>query len=69
MPGLDLSSWQSDEEPEFTTEASETEVETATPPVEEVNEDLIRTAIEKAKQDMNERAKFEYSTWLNGKRS
>ena len=64
LPGLDLSAWQSDEEPEFTTEAG-AEEETATPAIEDVNEDLIKEAIEKAKIDMNERRRFEYESWLN----
>lgn len=66
LPGLDLSAWQSDEEPEYTTESEDVE-ETATSTIEEINEDLIKSAIEKAKADLIERAKFEYKVWLNGK--
>lgn len=66
MSGLDLSAWQSDEEPEFTTEAS-VEEETEIPTFEEVNESVIKAAIEKAKVDLNERARFEYESWLNSK--
>lgn len=64
MPALDLSAWKSEEEPEFTTEA-DLEAETVTAAVEDINEDLIKAAIEKAKVDLNERARFEYESWLN----
>lgn len=67
LPGLDLSAWQSDEEPEYTTESSEEDEETAAPNVEEINEDLIKAAIEKAKAGLHDRARFEYQSWLNGK--
>lgn len=71
MPGLDLSAWQTDEEPEFTTEPFEGEQtdETSVTPhaAEEINEDILKEAIEKAKANMNERAKFEYESWLYGK--
>lgn len=66
LSGLDLSAWQSDEEPEFTTEAS-IEEETEAPGFEEINESVIKAAIEKAKVDLNERARFEYESWLNSK--
>lgn len=64
---MDLSAWKSDEEePEFTTEAvEEEEEETATPSFEGIDEDMIKAAIEKAKMDLNERAKFEYESWAN----
>lgn len=71
LSGLDLSAWQSDEEPEFTTEPLATEQEEAsvTPHnTEEISEDVIKSAIEQAKINMNERARFEYESWLNGKR-
>lgn len=64
LPAIDLSAWQSDEEPEFTTEAA-AEEDTVAPSLEEMNESLISAAIEKAKVDMNERARFEYESWLN----
>lgn len=71
MPGLDLSAWQTDEEPEFTTEPFEGETaETSVTPhatSEEISEDILKEAIEKAKASMNERAKFEYESWLYGK--
>lgn len=71
MPGLDLSAWQTDEEPEFTTEPFDGEQadETSVTPhaAEEINEDILKEAIEKAKANMNERAKFEYESWLYGK--
>lgn len=70
MPGLDLSAWQTDEEPEFTTEPFEGEpAETSVTPhaSEEISEDIMKEAIEKAKANMNERAKFEYESWLYGK--
>lgn len=66
LSGLDLTAWESDEEPEFTTEASEAEEETVAPLLEGINESVIKAAIEKAKADMNERAQFEYQAWLNG---
>lgn len=69
LPGLDLSAWQSDEEPEFTTESFEGEQDgTSVTPhsAEEISEDIIKEAIEKAKINLNERAKFEYESWLNG---
>lgn len=59
-----MSAWKSDEEPEFTTEAFEEE-ETVTPTIEGINEDVIKAAIEKAKIDLNERARFEYQSWVN----
>lgn len=61
-----MAAWQSDEEPEFTTEPS-VEEETEVPTFEEVNESVIKAAIEKAKVDLNERARFEYESWLNSK--
>lgn len=69
LPGLDLSSWQSDEEPEFSTESfdGDSDQTSATPHLnEDINEDVIKEAIVKAKINMNERAKFEYDSWLNG---
>lgn len=69
MPGLDLSAWQTDEEPEFTTEPFESEQDaTSVTPhaAEEISEDILKEAIEKAKANMNERAKFEYESWLYG---
>lgn len=65
LSGLDLSAWKSDEEPEFTTEA-DIEEETEAPGPEAINESLIKAAIEKAKIQMNERARFEYDAWVNG---
>lgn len=66
LPGLDLSAWESNEEPEFTTEANdEDEDHTVPPSVEELNEEIIKAAIEKAKLDLNERRRFEYEAWLN----
>lgn len=64
MTPLDLSAWHSEEEPEFTTEAT-VEDQTIASTLEEINEDLIKSAIEKAKTDMSERARFEYEVWLN----
>lgn len=61
-----MSAWQTDEEPEFTTESVET-LETSTAAFEEINEDVVKNAIEKAKLVMKERAKFEYDSWLNGR--
>lgn len=71
MPGLDLTAWQTDEEPEIATEQFEGEQEdetSVTPHIsEDINEDILKEAIEKAKANMNERAKFEYESWLYGK--
>lgn len=65
LTALDLSAWQSDEEPELATEATNVEEETVAPSFEEINADLVQAAIEKAKIDLNERARFEYEVWLN----
>lgn len=68
LSGLDLTAWESADEPEFTTEASETEEDgTVAPSVEELNEEIIKNAIEKAKIDLNERYRFEYDAWVNRK--
>lgn len=64
MSGLDLTAWESDEEPDFTTEATLEEDETTPPSFEGINEDIVKAAIEKAKMNMNERTKFEYESWL-----
>lgn len=65
MQGLDLSAWQSEEEPEFTTESYAEDETSSIPAYEEISESVINTAIEKAKINLKERAKFEYESWLN----
>lgn len=65
MSGLDLSAWVSEEEPEYTTESdAEVEAETVSPNIEELNADILLSAMEKAKKDLNERNRFEYEAWL-----
>lgn len=68
MPGLDLSAWASDEEPEYTTESdSDIEADTIAPSLEELSAEIVMTAMEKAKKDLNERNRFEYEAWLSRK--
>lgn len=66
LPGLDLSAWQADEEPEYSTEAVDVDEE-ETPHLGEISETLIKAAIEKAKVDLSERNRFEYESWLSRK--
>lgn len=64
MHGLDLTAWSFDEEPEYTTEADLPEEPTVAPSIEEIDAEILKNAIEKAKQRLNERNNFEYDTWL-----
>lgn len=64
LSGLDLSAWVAEEEPEFTTESADLESEAVAPSVEELNEDIIEAAVQKAKMSLNERNRFEYEAWL-----
>lgn len=66
LSGLDLTAWESNEEPEYSTEAIDTD-EDEVPSIEEISESMIKAAVEKAKIDLNERNKFEYMSWLNRK--
>lgn len=66
LSGLDLAAWKSDEEPEYSTEAIDTDEEPITS-IEEISESMIKAAVEKAKIDLNERNRFEYMSWLNRK--
>lgn len=61
-----MSAWIADEELEFVTE-DDLEVDTVAPSIEELNEDIINAAMEKAKLDLNERNRFEYEAWLSRK--
>lgn len=68
MHGLDLTSWASEsEEPEYTTESDLPEEPTIAPSVEEIDAEILKNAIEKAKVRLNERNRFEYEVWLRGK--
>lgn len=65
LSGLDMAAWVADEEPEYTTESdADIEVETIAPSIEELNAEIVLSAMEKAKKDLNERNRFEYEAWL-----
>lgn len=69
IQGLDLSAWTSNDQSDFTTEHEEliTDATTTTAPVFDeidLDSDIIRDAVEKAKKNLNERKQFEYEAWL-----
>lgn len=70
IQGLDLSAWTTNEDAEFTTEHEELFAEqpttSASPIFDEIDldSDIVRDAVEKAKKSLNERKQFEYEAWL-----
>lgn len=61
-----MAAWRSegeDEEVEQTEESAETPT-TVTPIFEELNPDLILAAVERARESLSERRRFEYEVWL-----
>lgn len=68
---MDLAAWRSedeDEEIEQTEESAEAPT-TVTPIFEELNPDLILAAVERARESLSERRRFEYEVWLARKRT
>lgn len=60
-----MAAWLADEEPEYTTESdADIEVDTVSPNIEELNAEIVLSAMKKAKKDLNERNRFEYEAWL-----
>jgi peroxidase len=63
LSGLDLSAWKS-EEIEVVEETSETSLGPHVPELEELNPEIVKAALERAKQELMERKKMEYEVWL-----
>lgn len=69
IPGLDLSAWKSDEE-SLDVETSEELAEVATtvaPLFDDLDPKLIRAAMDRARESLTERRRFEYEAWLERK--
>lgn len=63
ISGLDVTPWHSETEEEVEEDLEE---QTATPPeLAELDVDVIEKAIAKAKDQLNERKRFEYESWVN----
>lgn len=63
---MDLAAWRADDEDEEIeqTEESAEVPTTVTPIFEELNPDLILAAVERARESLSERRRFEYEVWL-----
>lgn len=70
ISGLDLSAWKTNGDDADDVEPIEDSAETAAaattvaPLLEELNSDLILAAVERARESLGERRRFEYETWL-----
>lgn len=64
--GLDLSAWKSDEDYVDIEQSEETAdiATTVAPLLEELNPELIQAAVERARETLLERKRFEYEAWL-----
>jgi hypothetical protein len=62
--GLDLSSWQVEDPVSVVEEPVEVEATTVTEEIEELSPELLKEAIERAKDELIARKKFEYESWL-----
>lgn len=68
ISGLDLSSWKSEDDSTSTEGLEDIEpITTPAPFLDELNPDLINAALERAKESLTERRKFEYEAWLSRK--
>ncbi|XP_037051362.1 uncharacterized protein LOC119085170 [Bradysia coprophila] len=65
ITGLDLTSWKSEDDSASTENLDDIEpITTPAPFLDELNPDLISAAVERAKEGLSERRRFEYETWL-----
>lgn len=66
ISGLDLSAWKTNDDAEDIEQTDEfTEATTTVAPLlEELNPDLILAAVERARETLGVRRRFEYETWL-----
>lgn len=68
IAGLDLSSWKSQDDSASTEGLEDIEpITTPAPFLDELNPDLISAAVERAKESLTERRRFEYEAWLSRK--
>lgn len=66
LVGLDLTPWKVDHnEPVGGVEEVEIATEAAEPEYEELSSDIVNSAFEKAKENLNARRQFEYESWLS----
>lgn len=63
LPGLDLTAWKTSDV-EIVDEAEDDATVEETPELEELDSELVNDALERARQELNERKKFEYEAWL-----
>lgn len=63
LPGLDLSAWKVDE-PNYLIDDEEDFITERPAALEELSSEILNEAIERAKEELNERKRFEYETWL-----
>lgn len=64
IPGLDLSAWKS-EDVEIVEETSETSIAPHVPELDDLNSRIVQEALERAKQELMERNRKEYESWLS----
>lgn len=65
ISGLDLSSWKSEDDSTSTETLEDIEpITTPAPFLDELNPDLINAAVERAREGLSERRRFEYEAWL-----
>lgn len=63
-----MSSWRSEDDSTSTEGLEELEpITTPAPFLDELNPDLINAALERAKESLTERRRFEYEAWLSRK--
>lgn len=65
ISGLDLSSWKSEDDSTSTEALEDIEpITTPAPFLDELNPELINAAVNRAKESLSERRRFEYEAWL-----
>jgi peroxidase len=62
--GLDLSAWKS-EEVEIVIETLDTTIESHVPELEDLNTEIVNDALQRAREKMLDRHRFEYESWLS----
>lgn len=67
MPGIDLTPWKVETLEQIEVENYMSEPTKRPEELEELNDELIKAAVEKAKEDLIARRKFEYEAWLQRK--
>lgn len=64
LTGLDLTAWKTDEA-EIVDESNDDETIDEAPELEELDSELVSEALDRAREELNQRKKFEYESWVS----